>query len=87
MRNGKIVAQLTFCGYPQGYAVEFDDGGREQFDTFALSEKIQNKTVYISNAKLVKFGGEYSDKYILRGVGVKLKDLPEVKLDKSLLTL
>ena len=87
MKNGKIVAQLTFCGYPQGYEVEFDDNSCVQLDTFTLSEMILNKTIHITNAKLVKFGGEYSDSHILRGVGVKLKDLPKVKLTKSILRI
>ena len=87
MKKGKIIAQLTFCGYPQGYEVEFDDNSCVQFDTFTLSEMVLNKVICISNAKLVKFGGEYSDSHILRGVGVKLKDLPELKLSKCILQI
>ena len=87
MRHGKIVAQIEFCGYPQGYAVEFDDGGRVQLDTFTLSQEVLKGTIKLTNAKPVRFGGEYSNNYILRGVGIKLKDLPKIKLDKSTLTL
>lgn len=87
MKCGKIIAQLVFCGYPQGYEIKFDDGSHARFDTFALSEGILNGTIKVTNAKPVKFGGEYSNSYILRGVGGRLKDLPEIKLSKSLLTL
>lgn len=87
MKCGEIIAQLVYCGYPQGYDVKFDDGSHVRLDTFTLSQKILNGSIKVTNAKLVKFGGEYSDNHILRGVGVRLKDLPKINLAESLLTL
>ena len=87
MKRGKIIAQLIFCNHAQGYKVRFDDESCEQFDTFTLSQKILDGTIEITNAKPIKFGGEYSHNYILRGLGIRLKDLPKIKLSESLLTI
>ena len=82
MKREKIIAQLVFCDHAQGYKVRFDDESYEQFDTFTLSQKILDGTIEITNAKPIKFGGEYSHNYILRGLGIRLKDLPEIKLSE-----